>query len=108
MCSAAPSMIEASSADAPGCNEATATTRSPNRSSGTPTTRQSYTAGCALTASSTSSGKTFSPPVLMQFDPRPRRISEPSAATFAQSPGNEWGTPSITMNVRADFSGSLK
>ena len=101
-------MIDASSADAPGCNDATATIRSPNRSSGTPTTRQSYTAGWALTASSTSSGKTFSPPVLMQFEPRPSRINEPSAATLAQSPGSECGTPSITLNVRADFSGSLK
>ena len=61
-----------------------------------------------MTASSTSSGKTFSPPVLMQFEPRPSRISDPSAATLAQSPGSECGTPSMIMNVRADFSGSLK
>src|SRR5438270_11596180 len=108
MCSAAVSTNADSDASAPGCKDATATMRSPKRSSGTPTTRQSYTAGCAFTASSTSSGNTFSPPVLMQLEPRPRRISEPSAATLAQSPGREWATPSMTLNVRADLSGSLK
>src|SRR4051812_14473307 len=44
----------------------------------------------------------------MQFEPRPNNTSDPSAATLAQSPGSEWGTPSITLKVRADFSGSLK
>src|SRR3954471_18278747 len=108
MCSAAVASTSLSETALPADRDATATTRSPNRSSGTPTTRQSSTAGCILTASSTSSGKTFSPPVLMQFDPRPRRISDPSAATLAQSPGSEWDTPSMILKVRADLSGSLK
>ena len=47
----------------------TAVTASPKRSSATPTTRQSATSGCAFTASSTSSGKTFSPPLLMHAEP---------------------------------------
>ena len=40
----------------PGASDTTAVTASPKRSSGTPTTRQSATAGCRFTASSTSSG----------------------------------------------------
>ena len=43
-------------ASTPGASGTTAVTASPKRSSGTPTTRQSATAGCRFTASSTSSG----------------------------------------------------
>ena len=60
-----------------------ATTISPHRSSGTPTTTQSNTSGCERSASSTSSGYTFSPPVLMHADPRPSRRIVPSASTVA-------------------------
>ena len=67
----------------------TALTAWPKRSSSTPTTRQSITPATRLTASSTSSGKIFSPPELITLLPRPSRIREPSAATLAMSPGNE-------------------
>ena len=40
-------------------------------------------------ASSTSSGKTFSPPVLMHTEPRPSSVIPPSASTVAKSPGQE-------------------
>ena len=73
----------------PGLSDTTPTTRCPKRSSGTPNTRASSTAGWTLSASSTSSGNTFSPPVLMQFEPRPNSTSVPSAAIVAMSPGNE-------------------
>ena len=72
-----------------GSTDVTALTAWPKRSSSTPTTRQSTTPGTRLTASSTSSGKIFSPPELITLLPRPSRISEPSAATLAMSPGNE-------------------
>src|SRR5205823_9684333 len=47
------------------------------------TRRPASVAGGDLRASSTSSGKTFSPTVLMQFDPRPRRRIVPSASSVA-------------------------
>ena len=65
----------------------TAATRWPQRSSGTPTTTASYTAGCDLTAASTSSGKIFSPPELIDSEPRPSSVIVPSASTMARSPG---------------------
>ena len=49
----------------PGRGATTATTSLPKRSWGRPTTRQSATAGWWARACSTSSAKTFSPPVLM-------------------------------------------
>jgi len=52
-------------------------------------------------------GKTFSPPVLMQTDPRPSRLIVPSLSTVAQSPGIEYRLPPMVTNVVADFSGSL-
>ncbi len=73
----------------PGTGSTTAVIASPNLSSGTPTTTASYTEGCCLSTSSTSSGNTFSPPVLMHTEPRPRRLMVPSSATVAQSPGIE-------------------
>ena len=90
-----------------GSTETTATTASPKRSSGTPTTRQSCTDGCSLTASSTSSGKIFSPPELMTTEPRPSRVMVPSASTDAKSPGTDQRAPAISGKVAADFSGSL-
>src|SRR5207248_2845740 len=60
-----------------------------------------------LGVSAPSSGKTFSPPVLMQTDPRPSTRSVPSASTVAWSPGIEYRAPSIIRNVRPVFSGSL-
>src|SRR4051794_32301685 len=42
-----------------------------HRGSGTPTTAASTTAGCERRTCSTSSGYTFSPPVLMHAEPRP-------------------------------------
>jgi len=71
----------------PGAGSTTAVIADPKRSSGTPTTAASCTDGWSLRTSSTSSGYTFSPPVLMQSDPRPSRRSEPSASTVAMSPG---------------------
>ena len=64
-----------------------AATRWPKRSSGAPTTMASMTSGWERTADSTSSGKIFSPPELMQIEPRPSRVTEPSASTVAKSPG---------------------
>ena len=55
----------------PAARCTTATTRSPQRSSGTPTTTASNTASCDFSADSTSSGYTFSPPVLIDTEPRP-------------------------------------
>ena len=67
-----------------GCT--TAVTALPHRSSGTPTTSTSSTAGWPCRTASTSSGKTFSPPVLMHCDPRPSSWIVPSASTVAMSP----------------------
>ncbi len=64
-----------------------AATRWPKRSSGAPTTMASITSGCDRTTDSTSSGKIFSPPELMQIEPRPRSVTDPSASTVAKSPG---------------------
>ena len=64
-------------------------------------------AGGASATASTSSGYTFSPPVLMHIEPRPRRCMVPSASTVAMSPGSDQRSPSISTNVRALRSGSL-
>ena len=64
-----------------------AATRWPSRSSGTPTTSASKTSGWDLSASSTSSGKTFSPPVLTHMFPRPSKVIVPSSSRRAKSPG---------------------
>ena len=88
-CALTPAMIDGSSSTAPISVDTTALTAWPKRSSSTPTTRQSITPGTRLTASSTSSGKIFSPPELITLLPRPMRISVPSAPTLAMSPGNE-------------------
>ncbi len=80
---------------------------SPKRSSGMPTTTASRTLGCVFSASSTSSGKTFSPPVLMHTEPRPRRWIVPSALTVAKSPGMLQRRPSTMRNVAADLASSL-
>ena len=93
-------------ASTPARSATTAATRWPNRSSGTPTTRASNTAGWPLSTPSTSSGKTFSPPVLMLDDPRPSTSIDPSAATMASSPATAQRTPSTTGNVAAVRSGS--
>ena len=77
------SFISSSVALQPGRSETTAVTASFHTSSASPTTFASSTAGCARNASSTSSGKTFSPAVLMQSEPRPRKTSLPSASSFA-------------------------
>ena len=55
----------------------TATTRSPQRSSGTPTTTASNTSAWPFSTDSTSSGYTFSPPVLIDTEPRPSSVIEP-------------------------------
>ena len=79
--SARPARRRRSSARRTLCTSAT--TISPHRSSGIPTTTQSNTSGCDRSASSTSSGYTFSPPVLMHADPRPSSRIVPSASTVA-------------------------
>ena len=73
----AAAIADSSKAD-PGASSTTAVMASPNFSSGMPTATASRTDGWVLRTSSTSSGKTFSPPVLMQTDPRPRTLSVPS------------------------------
>ena len=91
----------AGSTAAPPAGSTTAQIVSPKRSSGMPTTTASRTAGWVFSASSTSSGKTFSPPVLMHTEPRPSRCSVPSALTSAQSPGTLHRLPSNVRNVCA-------
>ena len=66
----------------------TAATRWPSRSSGTPMTRASNTSGWDFSAPSTSSGKTFSPPVLTQVLPRPSRVIVPSASSRREVAGD--------------------
>ena len=91
----------------PGTGCTTAATRWPQRSSGTPTTSTSYTAGWSLRTDSTSSGCTFSPPVLMHTDPRPSSTIVPSASTVAMSPVMTWRTPLTSTKVAAVLSGAL-
>ncbi|MEZ5258701.1 MAG: hypothetical protein R2705_17950 [Ilumatobacteraceae bacterium] len=72
-----------------------------------PTATASRTPAWVLRASSTSSGNTFSPPVLMHTEPRPGSFSVPSASTSAQSPGTLQQVPSKVRKVLAVFSSSL-
>ena len=65
------------------------------------------TSACAFSTDSTSSGYTFSPPVLIDTEPRPSSVIVPSSSTTAWSPGTAQRTPSTTGNVAAVFSGSL-
>ena len=53
----------------------------------------SNTPGWVFTAASTSSGKIFSPPELMEAEPRPWTTMVPSASTEARSPGIDQRTP---------------
>ena len=53
----------------------------------------SKTSGCAFTAASTSSGKIFSPPELIDAEPRPCTVMVPSGSTEARSPGIDQRTP---------------
>jgi probable F420-dependent oxidoreductase len=55
----------ASDSSASACGWTTATTRSPHFSSGSPTTPQSRTAGCAISACSTSAEYTLNPPAMI-------------------------------------------
>lgn len=71
-------------------------------------TTASKTDGWPFSTASTSSGKTFSPPVLTHCDPRPKIEIVPSAATVAMSPVSSQRVPSISTNVRAVFSGSFQ
>ena len=73
----------ARSAGASASGSTMATIISPKRWWGTPTTTASRTPAWVLIASSTSSGNTFSPPVLMHTDPRPNKVMVPSASTVA-------------------------
>ena len=70
-------------------------------------TTVSNTSGWDLSTDSTSSGKTFSPPVLMLIDPRPSTVIDPSASMVAMSPGSTQRSPPISTNVVRDFSSSL-
>ena len=72
-----------------------------------PTTIASTTDGKALRTSSTSSGWTFSPPVLTTDVPRPSRVIEPSGSMRPRSPGTTYRSPLIVRNVSAVFSGCL-
>ncbi len=70
-------------------------------------TRASKTSGCDFSAPSTSSGKTFSPPVFTQVLPRPSSVTVPSASTRAKSPGTAYRLPSTSANIAAVLTGSL-
>ena len=64
--------------------------------------------GWVLTAASTSSGKIFSPPELMDAEPRPWTVMVPSGSTEARSPGIDHRTPrASTGKVASVFSLSL-
>jgi hypothetical protein len=53
-------------------------------------------------------GKIFSPPELMQAEPRPSSVIVASSSTRAQSPGSTQRIPSASVTkVAAVFSGSL-
>ena len=82
-------MSSASVTEHPGRSSTAAATTWPKRSSGIATATASPTAGWSFRTSSTSSGNTFSPPVLITTEPRPRRWMAPSASTVAKSPGTE-------------------
>ncbi len=64
--------------------------------------------GWVLTAASTSSGKIFSPPELIDAEPRPWTVMVPSDSTEARSPGIDHRTPpASTGKVASVFSLSL-
>ena len=63
-----------------------AVTAWPQRSSGSPTTTTSATAGQHTSAASISSGYTFSPPVLIMSSTRPETHRSPSSSATARSP----------------------
>ena len=84
-----------------------AATRWPHRSSGAPTTMASSTSGCDRTADSTSSGKIFSPPELIETEPRPSRVMVPFSSMVAKSPGIVNRVPSTVMKTSAVLTGSL-
>ena len=70
-------------------------------------TSASKTSGCDLSAPSTSSGKTFSPPVFTHVLPRPSSVIVPSSSTRAKSPGTTYRSPSTSTNIAAVLTGSL-
>ncbi len=82
----------ASSASAVTSPTTIATTRCPRRSSGTPTTATSRTAGCRASTSSTSSGWMFSPPEMIMSSTRPSIQRSPSSSRWPVSP--VWYQPS--------------
>ncbi len=100
-----PASARSRSAPSRGCT--IAATRWPRRSSGMPITSVSKTSGCSLIAPSTSSGKTFSPPVFTHTLPRPSNVTVPSSSTLAKSPGTTYRSPSTSTNIAAVLTGSL-
>ena len=70
-------------------------------------TSASNTSGQDFSAPSTSSGKTFSPPVFTHVLPRPSRVTEPSASSRAMSPGTAYRLPSTSASIAAVRPGSL-
>ncbi len=65
--------------------------------------------GWVLTAASTSSGKIFSPPELIDAEPRPWTVMLPSGSTEARSPGTDHRTPlASTGKVASVLARSLK
>ena len=54
----------------------------------------------------TSSGKIFSPPELIQLEPRPKTVIESSSSSLASSPVNNHFWPSTSIKVFAVFTGS--
>ena len=81
------SRTPAAGALAPGASCTIAVTSCPNRSCGRPMTSASTTSSCCFSASSTSSTKTFSPPVFTTRESRPRSTTWPSVVYCARSPG---------------------
>src|SRR3970040_1497664 len=103
-------MISSGRASPPGCRTTIAFTVSPHRSSGTPITATSATAGWSESTFSTSAGDTFSPPeVIMSLTPaggkQVARLAEepgvprPEPAVRAERPGRLLGLAPVALEV---------
>ena len=76
----------------PSATTTAATTRCPSRSSATPNTAQSVTAGCVHSAASTGWGSTVNPPVLIASSARPSTVSTPESTAPRSSVWNQPGS----------------
>src|SRR6476660_2021897 len=101
-CAARNSRSSAAPAVCPSRTTTLASGRSPQRSSGTPTTHASSTAGCAISAFSSSTELIHSPPDLITSLARSVRIRYPSGESMPTSPVRS--QPSWNLSGSADSS----